>query len=113
MRFGYMTMNSVSGIHPATLARELEDRGFESMWVPEHTHIPTSRTSAYPGGGDLPEGYLHMMSPFVALGAAAAVTERLLLGTAVCLILQHDLIDLALQTATVDALSGGRLLLGV
>jgi probable F420-dependent oxidoreductase len=113
MRFGYISMNSAAGIGPATIARELEARGFESMWVPEHTHIPTSRVSPFPSGGDLPSGYLHMMSPFVSLGAAAAVTERLVLGTAVALILEHDLVDLAKQTATLDVISGGRLQLGV
>jgi probable F420-dependent oxidoreductase len=113
VRFGYITMNSASGIHPAPLAKELEARGFESMWVPEHTHIPTSRRSPFVGGGDLPTGYLHMMSPFVSLAAASAVTERLMLGTAVSLLLEHDLVDLATQTATLDVISGGRLLLGV
>ena len=113
MRFGYVSMNSASGMQPAPLARELEARGFESFWVPEHSHIPVSRASPFPSGGELPTGYLHMMSPFVALAAAGAVTERLLLGTAVCLVLQHDLIDLALQTATLDVISGGRLRLGI
>jgi probable F420-dependent oxidoreductase len=113
MRFGFMSMNSAAGIPPAVLARELEERGFESMWVPEHTHIPAARLSPYPAGGELPEGYLHMMSPLVSLAAAASVTERLVLGTAVCLLLQHDLLDLATQTATLDVISGGRLQLGV
>jgi probable F420-dependent oxidoreductase len=113
VRFGYVSMNSASGMQPAPLARELEARGFESIWVPEHTHIPVSRVSPFPSGGALPTGYLHMMSPFVSLAAAGAVTERLLLGTAVCLVLQHDLIDLALQTATLDVISGGRLRLGI
>ena len=113
MRFGYITMNSASGIHPAPLAKELEARGFESMWVPEHSHIPTSRRSPFVGGGELPSGYLHMMSPFVSLAAASAVTERLMLGTAVALLLEHDLVDLATQTATLDVISGGRLLLGI
>ena len=113
MRFGYVTMNSASGIRPARAARELEDRGFDSMWVPEHSHIPVSRESAYPSGGELPSGYFHMMSPLVALAAASAVTERLLLGTAVCLLLEHDLLDLATQASTLDRISDGRLLLGV
>lgn len=107
-----MTMNSAAGLHPAALARELEDRGFESMWVPEHAHIPTSRISPHPSEDPLPEGYLHMMNPFVSLAAASSVTERLKLGTAVSLILQHDVVDLATETATLDVLSGGRLLLG-
>lgn len=61
MKFGYVTMNSAAGIRPDVLARALEERGFESIWVPEHSNIPTSRVSAYPGGGDLPSGYFHMM----------------------------------------------------
>ncbi|MEZ5234192.1 MAG: TIGR03619 family F420-dependent LLM class oxidoreductase [Acidimicrobiales bacterium] len=113
MRFGYTSMNSASGIHPAVLAKELEARGFESMWVPEHAHIPTARTSTHPSGDTLPEGYLHMMNPFVSLAAAAAVTERLVVGTAVSLILQHDAIDLAVEAATLDVLSNGRFVLGV
>jgi probable F420-dependent oxidoreductase len=113
MDFGYMTMNSAAGLHPAPLARELEERGFESMWVPEHTHIPTSRRSPHPSEDPLPEGYKHMMNPFVSLAAAGAVTERLVLGTAVSLILQHDMIDLATETATLDVLTGGRFILGV
>lgn len=108
-----MTMNSAAQLHPAALARELEARGFESMWVPEHTHIPTSRVSPHPSEDPLPEGYLHMMNPFVSLAAAGAVTERLVLGTAVSLVLQHDMIDLATETATLDVLTGGRFVLGV
>jgi hypothetical protein len=102
-------MNSAAGVHPARLARELEHRGFESMWVPEHTHIPTSRTTPHPSVNPLPEGYLHMMNPFVSLAAASAVTDRLVLGTAVALILQHDVVDLATETASLDVISGGRL----
>jgi probable F420-dependent oxidoreductase len=112
MRFGYISMNSASGIGPGAIARELEERGFDSLWVPEHSHIPTSRTSAFPAGGDLPEGYLHMMSPFVSLAAAAETTTELVLATGVCLLLEHDVLDLACQTATLDVLSKGRLLLG-
>lgn len=113
MKFGYVSMNSAAGIRPAPLAKELESRGFESFWVPEHTHIPTSRLSPYPSGGDLPSGYYHMMSPFVSLAAASAVTTELKLGTAVALLLQHDPVDLAKQVSTLDAISGGRVLLGV
>lgn len=107
-----MTMNSAKGLHPAPLARELEERGFESMWVPEHAHIPTSRLSPHPSEDPLPQGYLHMMNPFVSLAAASSVTEHIKLGTAVSLILQHDVVDLAVETATLDVISGGRLLLG-
>jgi probable F420-dependent oxidoreductase len=112
MKVGYVAMNSEVGIRPARLALELEQRGFDSMWVPEHSHIPTSRRSPYPSGGPLPAGYLHMMSPFVSLAAAASVTTDLVLATGVALILEHDLLDLACQAATLDVLSDGRLLLG-
>ena len=113
MKFGYLALNSADGIRPNRLARELEDRGFDSVWMPEHSHIPTSRDSAYPGGGDLPDGYWHMMDPFVSLQAAASATSTLLLATGVCLLLEHDLLDLACTVATLDVLSGGRVLLGV
>ena len=113
MRFGYISMNSASGIRPDVIARALEERGFDSLWLPEHSHIPTSRDSPYPAGGELPAGYLHMMAPFVSLTAAAMVTNHLTLATGVCLLLEHDLLDLACTAATLDVLSGGRLLLGV
>lgn len=112
VKFGYVSWNSAAGIRPAQLAVELEQRGFDSMWVGEHSHIPTSRRTPFPGGGELPSGYLHMMSPFVSLAAAASVTTELLLATGVALILEHDLLDLACQTATLDVVSDGRLLLG-
>lgn len=112
MKFGYVSMNSATGIHAAELAPELEARGYESMWVPEHTHIPISRISPFPSGIELPEGYYHMMNPFASLAAAGAVTSTLKLGTAVALFLQHSMINLAVETATLDVLTGGRLLLG-
>lgn len=113
MRIGYMSMNSAGGIRPARLAMELEARGFDSLWVPEHSHIPVSRRSPFITGGALPEGYLHMMSPLVSLASAASVTTRLKLGTGVCLLLQHTLPDLAKQVATLDVLCDGRLEFGV
>ena len=113
MKIGYVAMNSEVGIRPARLAVELEQRGFDSMWVPEHSHIPTSRRSPSPSGGELPSGYLHMMSPFVSLAAAASVTTDLVLATGVSLILEHDLLDLACTVATLDVLSSGRVLLGI
>ncbi|MPY92555.1 MAG: TIGR03619 family F420-dependent LLM class oxidoreductase [Acidimicrobiia bacterium] len=113
MRFGYVSMNSASGIRPDVVARELEERGFDSLWVPQHSHIPTSRLSPFPNGGDLPSGYLHMMDPLVSLTAAALATTDLVVATGVCLLLEADLLDLACRTATLDVLSGGRLLLGV
>ncbi|MET7681433.1 LLM class F420-dependent oxidoreductase [Streptomyces sp. NPDC005423] len=100
-------------VTPVRLARELEERGFAGLYLPEHTHIPAERTTPYPAGGDLPREYGRTLDPFVALGQAAAVTERLELGTGITLVAQHDPIDLAKQAATVDHLSGGRLTLGV
>ncbi|WP_128375109.1 TIGR03619 family F420-dependent LLM class oxidoreductase [Streptomyces cavernae] len=100
-------------IAPSRLARELEQRGFAGLYLPEHTHIPVERTTPYPAGGELPREYGRTLDPFVALGQAAAVTERLGLGTGITLVAQHDPIDLAKQVATLDHLSGGRFTLGV
>ncbi|MFJ5732362.1 LLM class F420-dependent oxidoreductase [Streptomyces paradoxus] len=100
-------------ITPTRLARELEDRGFAGLYLPEHTHIPVERTTPYPAGGELPPEYGRTLDPFVALGQAAAVTERLGLGTGITLVAQHDPIDLAKQVATLDHLSGGRFTLGI
>ncbi|MFC4463468.1 LLM class F420-dependent oxidoreductase [Streptomyces xiangluensis] len=100
-------------ISPTLLARELEQRGFAGLYLPEHTHIPVERTSPYPAGGELPPEYGRTLDPFVALGQAAAVTTGLGLGTGITLVAQHDPIDLAKQIATLDHLSGGRFTLGV
>lgn len=113
MKFGYLTGNHHGGIDPGDLAHELEQRGYSSVWYPEHTHIPTSRKSPYPNGGTLPPAYFHMMDPFVSIGVAAARTKTITLATGVCLLLQHDLVDLAQTVATADALSDGRVLLGI
>ncbi|MFJ4816443.1 TIGR03619 family F420-dependent LLM class oxidoreductase [Streptomyces sp. NPDC088801] len=100
-------------ITPTRLARELEDRGFAGLYLPEHTHIPVERTTPYPAGGELPPEYGRTLDPFVALGQAAAVTGRLGLGTGITLVAQHDPIGLAKQVATLDHLSGGRFTLGL
>ncbi|MFF0740910.1 TIGR03619 family F420-dependent LLM class oxidoreductase [Streptomyces sp. NPDC004111] len=100
-------------ITPVRLATELERRGFAGLYLPEHTHIPVSRETPNPSGGELPREYGRTLDPFVALGQASAVTERLGLGTGVTLLAQHDPIDLAKQIATLDHLSGGRFTLGV
>ncbi|MEE1755786.1 LLM class F420-dependent oxidoreductase [Streptomyces sp. SP18CS02] len=100
-------------ITPVRLARELEQRGYAGLYLPEHTHIPAERTSPYPGGGELPREYGRTLDPFIALGQAAAVTERLGLGTGITLVAQHDPIDLAKQIATLDHVSGGRFTFGV
>jgi probable F420-dependent oxidoreductase len=95
------------------LAREAEQRGFESLWVPEHTHIPTSRATPFPGGGDLPKQYWHTHDPFVSLMAAAAATERLKIATGICLVIERDTITTAKEVASLDALSDGRFLFGI
>ncbi|HTE86249.1 MAG TPA: LLM class F420-dependent oxidoreductase [Dehalococcoidia bacterium] len=100
-------------IGAAELGRAAEDQGFESLFVPEHTHIPTSRRSPWPGGPNLPEEYLHSLDPFLALAAAAAVTRDLRLGTGICLVIERDPITLAKEVATLDFISGGRVLFGI
>ncbi|MBT2402552.1 MULTISPECIES: TIGR03619 family F420-dependent LLM class oxidoreductase [unclassified Streptomyces] len=100
-------------ISPTRLAHELEQRGFSGLYLPEHTHIPVARDTAAPQGGELPDMYGRTLDPFVALGQAAAVTERLHLGTGITLVAQHDPIGLAKQVATLDHLSGGRFTLGI
>src|SRR3954452_21128382 len=95
------------------LGRALEDRGFESLFLPEHTHIPCSRISPWPGGSELPKEYSHTLDPCVALGAVAAVTTTLQLGFGVCLVVERDPILLAKEVASLDHLSGGRVLFGV
>jgi probable F420-dependent oxidoreductase len=94
------------------LARAAEERGFESLWVPEHTHIPTSRKSPF-AGGELPEHYKHTLDPFVSLTAAAMVTTRLKVGTGICLVIERDTITTAKSVASVDFVSNGRFLFGV
>lgn len=113
MKFGYLSHNNAEGIRPDQVARELEQRGFDSIWLPEHSHIPTSRRTPYPAGGELPEMYFHNMDPLVSLMSAAGATTDLLLYTGVCLLHEHDLLDLACATATLDVLSGGRFRLGI
>jgi len=100
-------------IQPIELAQESEKRGFESLWFPEHTHIPASRRTPWPGGGDLPKEYWHTHDPFVALGAAAAATKKLKVGTGVCLVIERDPITLAKEVASLDMISGGRVLFGI
>ena len=107
-------MNNHTEIPPGELARALEDRGFDSLVIGEHSHIPCSRETPYPAdGGELPEPYRHMMDPFVSLTVAATATTKLKLGLGVALPLEHDIFDLAKTAATLDRVSGGRLLFGV
>jgi probable F420-dependent oxidoreductase len=100
-------------IQPARLARLVETRDFESLWFTEHTHIPVRRETPYPGGGELPREYSHSYDPLVALSFAAGATERIGIGTGVCLVIEHDPIVLAKQVASLDRLSGGRFMFGV
>jgi probable F420-dependent oxidoreductase len=113
MHFGVVMFPTDYAIRPDELARALEERGFESLWVPEHTHIPASRRSPWPGGGDLPRDYWHAYDPFLALTAAAMATSRLRLGTGICLVIERDPIITAKEVATLDRLSGGRVIFGI
>ena len=97
----------------AELARALEERGFESVWAPEHSHIPLTRKSPFAGGGELPTQYYDVMDPFVTLASAAAVTKTIRIGTGVCLVIQRDTIQTAKLVASLDQVSGGRFLFGV
>ncbi|MDQ3936218.1 MAG: LLM class F420-dependent oxidoreductase [Actinomycetota bacterium] len=113
MRLGLMTFPTHYSVQPDELARMAEELGFESLFVAEHTHIPTSRLTPYPAGGELPREYSHTYDPFVALTAAAAASETLLLATGICLVVQRDPIVTAKEVATLDRISGGRFLFGV
>ena len=113
MKFGVYMFPTDYAIDPVSLGRAAEGHGFESLFVPEHTHIPTNRRSPFPGGGDLPKEYSHTLDPFVALGAVAAATERLMLGTGICLVIERDPITLAKEVASLDFISGGRVLFGI
>src|ERR1700730_5195992 len=113
MHIGVAMFCTDYAIAPSELARALEERGFESLWLPEHSHIPLSRLSPFPQGGELPKKYYDVMDPFVVLGAAAAVTTRLNIATGICLVAQRDPIQTAKAVATVDQLSRGRFLFGV
>jgi len=111
--FGITMFPTDYSIQPVELARAVEERGFDSLFFPEHTHIPTSRKTPFPGGGELPKHYSHTHDPFVAFGACAAVTKRIRLGTGICLVIQRDPITLAKEIASVDSLSNGRFVLGI
>jgi probable F420-dependent oxidoreductase len=113
MRVGVFYFPTDYGIDIAELARALEDRGFDSLFVPEHTHIPVSRRTPFPGGGELPKRYSHTHDPFVGLAFAAAATRKLLIGTGVCLVPQHEPIVTAKAIASLDQLSGGRFIFGI
>ncbi len=113
MKIGAAMFFTDYSMSPAELGRALEERGFDSVWAPEHSHIPLSRKTPFPGGGDLPKKYYDAMDPFVTLTAAAAATTTLKVGTGVCLVNQRDPIQTAKAVASLDLLSGGRFLFGV
>ncbi len=113
MDFGAAYFATDYSIDVMELARVLEERGFESLFLADHTHIPVSRRSPWPGGPELPRHYWHTLDPFVALAAAAAVTSRIRLGTGICLVVERDPIITAKEVASLDLLSGGRAILGV
>jgi probable F420-dependent oxidoreductase len=113
MDFGALMFFTDYAIPATELAQALEMRGFESVWAPEHSHIPTSRKSPWPGGGELPKVYYEAMDPFVSLTAAAVATTTLRVATGVCLVQQRDPIQTAKLVASIDQISGGRFLFGV
>jgi probable F420-dependent oxidoreductase len=113
MHYGVLIFPTEYAIRIDELARAAEERGFESLFVTEHTHIPASRRTPFPGGAELPKEYSHTLDPFVALTAAAAATRTLKVGTGICLIIEHDPIMTAKSVASLDLLSNGRFLFGI
>ena len=113
MDFGAAMFVTDYSMAPGELAPALEARGFESIWAPEHSHIPTSRRTPFPQGGELPKKYYGAMDPFVSLAAAAVATKSLKVGTGVCLVAQRDPIQTAKLVASIDQISGGRFLFGI
>ena len=113
MHFGGAMFFTDYSMSAPELARALEERGFESVWAPEHSHIPLSRKTPFPGGGELPKAYFDAMDPFVVLAAASEATRRIKLGTGVALIQQRDVIQTAKLVASIDQVSQGRFLFGV
>src|SRR5579862_3810629 len=108
MFYGVNTFMTDKSMRPDELARKVEERGFESLSFAEHTHIPSSRLTPYPAGGDLPEVYWRTLDPFIALTACATATQRIKLWTGICLIIEHEPIDLAKRIASLDVISNGR-----
>lgn len=112
MHLAFSSMNTPSDPHPADLARALEERGFESLWYGEHSHIPCSRQTPYPAGGDMPDPYKRMMDPYLSLMTAANATTTLKLGTGIALLMERDLFSQAKTIASLDRLSNGRVMIG-
>jgi probable F420-dependent oxidoreductase len=113
MKIGAVMFFTADSMHPAALGKALEERGFESLWVPEHTHIPSSLGSAYPASGGLQQAYYEIMDPFLALNTAATATTKLKVGTGIALVIQRDPIVTAKMVSSIDQLSAGRFLFGV
>jgi probable F420-dependent oxidoreductase len=113
VKFGIATFITDQGVGPAALGRAVEERGFDSLLIAEHTHIPVERRTPYPAGGELPEIYYRTLDPFVALTAVASATERLLVGTGIALVAQRDPIVTAKEVASLDLVSGGRAIFGI
>jgi len=113
MKIGAVMFFTTGSMQPAPLARAMEERGFESLWVPEHTHIPSSLRSAYPASGGLVRAYYELLDPFLALNTAATVTTSLKVGTGIALVTQRDPIVTAKMVSSIDQLSRGRFLFGV
>jgi len=113
MHVGISMFPTDYAIQPHELAVEAEARGYESLWLPEHSHIPTSRKSPWPGGAELPKYYYDSYDPFASLAAAAAVTNKIKLATGICLVVERDPIHLAKEVSTVDRLSSGRFIFGI
>jgi probable F420-dependent oxidoreductase len=113
VQFGFLTFVTDEGIGPAELGAALEQRGFESLFLAEHTHIPVNAQTPYPLGGPIPAKYYRTLDPFVALTAAAGATQTLVLGTGVALIPQRDPILTAKEVASLDLVSAGRFRFGV
>lgn len=113
MKFGAAIFPTDYAISMTELAPAVEQAGFESLWVAEHSHIPASRQTAWPGGADLPKHYWHTMDPFVALTAAALASKQLRVATGICLVTQRDPIHTARQVASLDHISNGRFIFGI
>src|SRR5665213_3340273 len=113
LNFGTSMFFTDYSMSPGELGQALEERGFESVWAPEHSHIPLSRKTPFPGAGDLPKKYYDAMDPFVTLTVAAMATKKLKIGTGICLVAQRDPIQTAKLVASIDQVSGGRFLFGI
>ena len=113
MHVGLTMFPTDYAIPPQDLAVEAEARGYDSLWLPEHSHIPTSRKSPWPGGAELPKYYYESYDPFLSLAAAAAVTKTIKLATGICLVVERDPIHTAKEVSTVDRISAGRFIFGI